>query len=275
MSDISQDIIKHRVKLDIREEIAYVTLARPEKFNGLDLDMLQALVTAAERVKKDRSLRVVIIHAEGEVFCAGLDFASVTRKPVRVLRAFSKFGGKRTNLFQECCWAWRRLQIPVIAVTHGRCYGGGLQIALAADFRYSTPGCEFSIMEAKWGLIPDMTGSVSLRELLPMDKAKELTMTGRCFDGEEALRLGLVTGLSETPLQQAEALAAEIRTRSPDSVAASKALFESTWLEDEDEAFSVESRLQFRLLRGRNQREAMKANFEKRPPRFKPRQFDF
>ncbi len=268
-------LIKKRVDVDICDEIAYVTLSRAEKYNGLDLDMLEALVEAARGIAKDRSVRAVILSGEGKVFCAGLDFGTVTKQPARVLKAFTKFGLKQTNLFQECCWAWRRLQVPVIAVTHGRCYGGGVQIVLAADFRFTTPDCEFSIMEAKWGLVPDMTGTVSLRELLPMDVAKELTMTGRTFTGSEAKALNLVTRVSDNPMDEAVQLANEIKGRSPDSVAATKALFAKTWLADETEAFAIESKFQFKLLRGRNQREAMKSNFEKRAPSFKQRQFDF
>lgn len=268
-------LINKRVNLEVRDEVAYVTLSRAKKYNGLDLDMLDALVNAARKVAKDRSVRAVILSGDGKVFCAGLDFGTVMKQPARVVKAFAKFGLKHTNLFQEACWAWRKLQVPVIAVTHGRCYGGGLQIALAADFRFTTASCEFSVMEAKWGLVPDMTGSVSLRELMPMDQAKELTMTGRIFNGEEAKALNLVTAVADNPMARAEALAAEIKTRSPDSVAATKALFEKTWQASEGEAFAVESRLQFKLLRGRNQREAMKANFEKRAPEFRVRQFDF
>lgn len=268
-------LINNRVELDIRDEIAYVTLSRAEKYNGLDLDMLEALVKAARLVDKDRSVRAVILSGDGKVFCAGLDFGTVMKQPARVFKAFAKFGLKHTNLFQECCWAWRRLQVPVIAVTHGRCYGGGVQLALAADFRMTTADCEFSIMEAKWGLVPDMTGTVSLRELLPMDVAKELTMTARPFNGQEAKALNLVTRVSDNPMAEAEKLAQEIKSRSPDSVAATKALFEKTWQVDESEAFAVESKIQFKLLRGRNQKEATKANFEKRVPAFKKRQFDF
>lgn len=272
---MSEKLFKNRVRVDIRDEVAYASLARPEKYNGLDLDMLEGLVEAARFIGKDRSVRAVILSGEGKAFCAGLDFAKVTKEPVRVAKAFAKFGLKHTNLFQEAPWAWRKLPVPVIAVTHGRCYGGGIQIALAADFRYSTPDCLFSIMEAKWGLIPDMSGTVSLRELLPMDVAKELILTGREFDGEEARALNLVTGIGEDPMAMAEALAEQIKTRSPDSVAAGKALVEKTWLASEAQAFAIESRFQFKLLRGKNQREAMKANFEKREPDFKKRQFDF
>ncbi len=272
---MSEIVFKDRVRLEVRDQIAYVALARADKYNGLDLDMLEALVEAARHVGKDRSIRAVILSGEGKVFCAGLDFGKVMKQPARVLKAFAKFGIKHTNLFQEACWAWRKLPIPVIAVTHGRCYGGGFQIAMAADFRFSTADCLFSVMEIKWGLIPDMTGTVSLRELLPMDVAKELTMTGREFDGIEARALNLVTGLAEDPMLAAEALADQIKTRSPDAIAAAKALFEQTWLAGEGEAFNIESKIQFKLLRGSNQREAMKANFEKRKPAFKPRGIRF
>lgn len=272
---MSEHCFKNRVRVVLRDELAYASLARAEKYNGLDLDMLEGLVEAARFIRKDRSIRAVILSGEGKVFCAGLDFGKVTKQPARVARAFAKYGVKQTNLFQECAWAWRRLPVPVIAVTHGRCYGGGIQIALAADFRFSTPDCLFSIMETKWGLIPDMTGTVSLRELLPMDVAKELVITGREFDGNEAQRLHLVTGVGEDPMAMAEALATQIKARSPDAVAAGKALIEKTWLAGEAEAFAVESRFQFKLLRGKNQREAMKANFDKRDPKYRQRQFDF
>ena len=272
---MSVKVFRDRVSVEIRDEIAYAKLARSEKYNGLDLDMLDALVEAAKTIRKDRSVRAVILSGEGKVFCAGLDFGKVMKQPARVLKSFAKFGIKHTNLFQEAAWAWRKLPIPVIVVTHGRCYGGGFQIAMAGDFRFSTPDCLFSIMEIKWGLVPDMSGTVSLRELLPMDVAKELTMTGREFDGNEAKALNLVTGVSDEPMAAAEALAASIKTRSPDAIAATKALFEKTWTAGEGEAFAIESKTQFKLLRGKNQREALKANFEKREPAFKPRQFDF
>jgi len=264
-----------RVTLSINDHIATVSLNRPEKYNGLDLEMLQALVRTAKAVKKNRDVRVVILRGEGKAFCAGLDFATVTKTPLKMLLAFTKFGIKKTNLFQQACWAWRELPVPVIAVLHGYCYGGGLQLALAADFRIATPDCELSVMESKWGLIPDMTGTVTLRELEPMDVAKELAMTGRRFDAVEAKTLHLVTQVAERPEQAARALAGAILTRSPDAVSATKALFHSTRHAAEEQAFDRESSLQFKLLRGRNQGEAMAANLKKREPRFRPRQRDY
>lgn len=262
---------QQRVIVDIRDDLAFVTLNRPDKLNGLDLAMFDALVRAARRLRRMRSVRAVILHGAGRAFCAGLDFAAVSRQRGRMMRSFVKWGFSKTNLYQEVCWCWRELPVPVIAAVHGVCYGGGMQIALGADFRIATPDADCSIMEAKWGLIPDMSGSVTLRELVPMDVAKRLTMTGERFSGEQALAYGLVSQVADDPLAAAEALARQIATRSPDSVAATKALFHRSWSASVRRAFRIESALQLRLMLGANHREAVRANMEKREPRFGPR----
>lgn len=263
--------MSERVRLEVRDEVAYVTMVRSDKYNALDWEMITALVDTAGRIAGDKSVRAVILQGEGKAFCSGLDFPSFTKQPGLMVRGFLKYGVKTTNLFQEVAWCWRRLPVPVIAVTHGYCYGGGLQIALAADFRFTTPDCEFSILEAKWGLVPDMTGTVTLRELLPIDQAKLLTMTGRMFNGEEARRLNLVTEVHADPLAAAEALVAELKTRSPDAVAATKQLYQETWVAGVRRAFSRESWIQLGLLMGKNQKIAVQANFKKEKPEFLPR----
>ena len=266
---------RDRVDITIEETgIARVRMNRPDKRNGLDWDLMRGLIEAAKSLRKRRDVRVVLLSGEGQAFCAGLDFASFTGEPAKMARGFTKYGIKRTNIFQEVAWCWRKLPVPVIAVIHGQCFGGGLQIALAADFRIATPDSELSVMEIKWGLIPDMTGSVTLRELLPMDQAKELTLTGRVLSGTEAGAMNLVTRVSEEPAAEAEQLAAALIERSPDAVAAGKKLFQITWCTDETSAFDTESRLQFRLLGRANQREAMNANFGKRKPQWRARRFD-
>jgi enoyl-CoA hydratase/carnithine racemase len=256
-----------RVLLEVRDSVAYVTLNRADKYNGLDLPMLRALVAVAARVEADRDVRAVILAGDGPAFCAGLDFASVGKDPRGFALAALKLPG-RLNLFQRACWAWRELPVPVIAVLHGHCFGGGMQLALAADFRFATPDCELSVMEGKWGLIPDMTGSVTLRELVPMDVAKRLTMTAEVFDGRQALAYGLVTGVAEDPAKEAEALAGQLLTRSPDAVALTKKLFHRTWGQRPARAFWTETVLQVRLLRGANHRIARTANLAKEAPAF-------
>ena len=264
------ETLRNRVTVEFRQHLAIVSLSREEKYNGLDLDMMYALIDAGELIRRQRNVRAVILRGDGKAFCAGLDFATVMRKPAAILRAFLPWL-RKDNVFQRMCLVWRDLPVPVIAVTHGYCFGGGMQLALACDFRFSSPDCQFSIMEINWGLIPDMSASVTLRELVAADVAMELTMTGRKFDATEGRALGLISVVSADPMQAAETLAAEISQRSPHAVSAAKRLFRSTGQSSERRALARERRLQLALLLGSNQREAMRANFEKRPPAFRPR----
>jgi enoyl-CoA hydratase/carnithine racemase len=256
------------VLAEIRDGVARVTLNRPDKYNGLDRPMLHALVAAARRIRLDRSVRVVILTGAGPAFCAGLDLTSFGASPAALVRAGLKLPGQQTNLFQRCCWVWRELPVPVIAVLRGHCVGGGLQLALAADFRFAAPDAQLSIMEGRWGLIPDMTGSVTLRELVPMDTAKRLTMTAETFDGWQAHEFGLVTGVSIDPDKNADELAAQLLTRSPDAIALGKRLLHHTWNQSPRRAFWTEMVLQIRLLRGMNHHIARTAHHARERPSF-------
>lgn len=262
-----------RVLVDIDGPIAYVWLNRPDKLNGVDLEMLADLISAAKRIRANRDLRAVIIQGKGDAFCAGLDFGSAMKDPKRIVRYFVPNPFTGTNIFQQANWAWRELPIPVIAVTHGRCYGAGLQLALAADFRFTTPDCEWSVLEAKWGLVPDMSGTVPLGEVVSADVAKQLTMTGEIVTGKQAKEIGLVTGSSADPLKDALLLVEKISTRSPDSVAASKKLLNETRRSRPRRAFRIERSLQLGMFLTKNSGIARAANFAKKAPEFLPRKF--
>lgn len=259
------------VTCSIEDGIAQVRLNRPEKLNALTLPLLRELVDTARTLRRDRSVRAVVIAGEGDAFCAGLDFATVMKDPVAIGRAFVPMPWRGTNLFQEACWAWRRVPVPVIAAVHGHCLGGGLQIALAADFRYATPDSTWSVLEAKWGIIPDMTGIRSLAELTSMDTAKRLTMTAEMVSGKEAHDLGLVTTLDADPVAGATAFAAQLAGRSPDMLAAAKRLFNSTWTAGPRRTFALERFEQLFLLASANAKVAREAAFKKIPPEFSPR----
>ncbi|WP_394828252.1 crotonase/enoyl-CoA hydratase family protein [Pendulispora albinea] len=261
------------VRVSEEGELAHVTLSRPEKHNGIDFRMLKELIAVAESLRHKRGIRAVILRGEGPSFCAGLDFKSVLADPVQAALGFARLWSPTTNVFQRMSLAWRDIPVPVLAVVHGSCFGGGLQLALGADFRFATPDAKLSVMEAKWGLIPDMGGTVTLRELVPIDVAKELAMTGRIVSGIEAKALGLVTHISDDPLEDAKKLAAEIATRSPDSVAAAKSLLHRAWSGAQDVALSWERRFQRRLLGSKNQRIALKASLEKQTIAFSPRKW--
>lgn len=261
------------IRYDVAHGVAHVVLDRPDKHNGLTLDMLSDLTAAADRAAKDRSLRAVVLSGAGESFCSGLDFASVGKERGRVARTLIPRRSSAANGFQSACWAWRSVPVPVIAVVAGHCYGGGLQLALGADFRFSTPDADYSILEAKWGLIPDMSLSVSIAQLTQIDIAKRLTMTGEFFTAAQAHQWGLVSGVADDPHAAADELISKIRDRSPDAVAASKSLFENTWFNGSRLSFPVEQALQIRLLRGRNHVKARKAGLAKATPEFGDRQF--
>jgi enoyl-CoA hydratase/carnithine racemase len=197
---------------------------RVDKYNALDPVMFDELIETANKIKKNKKLRAVILSGAGKAFCSGLDFPAFTKKPQVALFAFMRSPLKSINRFQKVPWVWREIEIPVISAIHGFCFGGGVQIALACDFRFITPDCEFSILEAKWGMIPDMSATVTLRELVSIDQAKLLTMTGRIISGTEAHKLNLVTDVTTDPMAMAEALVEELKQRSPDSVVATKKL---------------------------------------------------
>ena len=175
------------VECAVADGIATVRLNRPDKLNALTLDTLEALVATGRGLAADRTLRAVILTGEGRSFCAGLDFGTVLRDRPGIVRAFAPRPRRGTNTFQEACWVWRRLPVPVLASVHGHCFGGGLQIALGADYRFTTPDAQWSVLEVKWGLIPDMSGIQSLSQQVGMDHAKRLTMTGEVVSGSRAV----------------------------------------------------------------------------------------
>ncbi len=260
------------VTCTVENDIAQVRLARPDKLNALTLDILDDLVATAHRLRRDRSLRAVVLAGEGDAFCAGLDFGSVLRKPGGIARAFVPRPWHGTNTFQEACWGWRRLPVPVIAAVHGHCLGGGLQIALAADFRYATPDSTWSVLEGKWGIIPDMSGIRSLAEVTSIDTAKRLTMTAEMISGKEAHDLGLVTVVDTDPIAGATAFAERLTERSPDALAAAKRLFNDTWTAGSRRTFRKERFEQAFLLAARNTKVAREAALAKVRPEFGPRQ---
>lgn len=264
--------MRSHITCTIADGVARVQLDRPDKLNALTLDMLYDLVATARRLRANRSLRAVMLSGAGDSFCAGLDFATVLKNPRAIAAAFVPRPWLGTNTFQEACWAWRRLPVPVVAVVHGHCFGGGVQIALGADFRFTTPDAKWSVLESKWGLIPDMSGIQSLTEVVGLDVAKRLTMTGTVISGEQAAALGLATGVAEEPHAAAEELVTEIMTRSPDAVAAAKRLFERTWSAGPRRTFARERAEQLRLLlRTPNTRRAQQAAFARETAEFAPR----
>ncbi|MFI5778171.1 crotonase/enoyl-CoA hydratase family protein [Nocardia sp. NPDC051570] len=236
------------VSLTFDGDRALVALDRPDKHNGLTIPMLRDLARAAGEIGGRDNVRAVILSGNGPSFSSGLDIAKAAGDPLTIVRNFVPLPWRGTNAFQEACWAWRRLPQPVIAAVHGHCYGGGLQLALSADFRFATPDADFSVMEVRHGLIPDMTGAATLSRLIGIDKALLLTMTADPVDAAYAERIGLVTEVTADPHAAADKLAERIAARSPHAVAAAKRLFDRSWQSGTLRTLGIERATQLPLL---------------------------
>ncbi len=271
MTDVAA---RPRLTVDIEAGVADVRLDRADKMNALDNAMFEGSAATARELADDSSVRAVVLSGNGRAFCAGLDFGS--------FRAMQQSGDsdsstrelvQRTdenpaNRAQFAAWGWHAMPVPVIAAVHGVAYGGGFQIALGADLRIVHPEARLSVREIVWGLIPDMAGPQLLQHVVRSDIAKELTFTGRVISGVEAAELGLVTRLSEEPLDDALALAREIAANSPHAIRAAKQVLDTARTADVREGLETEERLQVSLIGSHNQVEAVTANMEKRAPNF-------
>lgn len=260
-----------RVRVHSEGNLAYLTLTRPDKHNGMDLPMLHAVLSAQKELRRLRGARAIILHGEGPSFCAGLDFKTVLSQPLKAAAMYPQLFWPVRNQFQRWSMGFRELGVPVIAAVHGNCLGAGLQLALGADIRIATADSRWSVLESKWGLVPDMGGPTLLRELVRVDVAKELTFTGRVLSGAEAHAHGLISHLDDDPLARARLLADEIINRSPDAVAASKFLLQEAYGDDAERVLGAERSWQRKLLGLRNQRVAIARNGKQTDKPYFPR----
>jgi enoyl-CoA hydratase/carnithine racemase len=260
-----------RVAVEITNGVADVRLVRADKMNALDNAMFQALIDAGERLKTEQGLRAVVLSGEGRAFCAGLDmgrFGKMAEGPPLPRNLGLRSHGI-ANAPQYAVWVWREIPVPVIAAVHGVAFGGGFQLMLAADMRYLAPETKLSIMEIKWGLVPDMAGTQLLRHLVRDDVARELTYTGRVFSPEEALAYGIATRVCPDPRGTALEVARDIANKSPSAIRAAKRLFNASRLVTEEAGLVQEAIEQEALIGSPNQIEAVLANLQKRAPDFR------
>ena len=273
---------EERVRVTIEDGVADVKLVRGDKMNALDPAMFEALLSTGEQLKEDKSVRAVVLSGEGRAFCAGLDssnfgqMASGERASVSADMGDGEKVGrleKRTKGFandaQYAVWVWRDIPVPVIAAVHGVSFGGGFQLALGADMRYAAPGTRFSVMEIKWGLVPDMAGTQLMRHLAREDIVRELSYTGRVFETDEALEYGLITRKCDDPYQAALETARDIASKNPDAIRANKRIFNEAAYTDVKTGLMMESLEQDKLIGSPNQIEAVKSQLEQRAANFK------
>ena len=259
-----------RIITTIENHVATVMLNRADKRNAVDTAMFEALIQTADALASDKSVRAVILHGDGGHFCAGIDISVFQGVGVGkdVAAKLAPRTGSTANFFQSAATLWRELPVPVIAALRGTVFGAGLQIAMGADMRYAAPDVRMSVMEIKWGLIPDMAITTTLAGVIAEDKARELAYTGRILSADEALTAGLVTQVVDDPFLRAKEIAAEIAAKSPDAIRAIKKLINESWKGDSAAGLRREAELQAIVMAGENQAEAARANIEKRDPRF-------
>ena len=265
-----------RVTISIHDGIANVKLTRADKRNALDPAMFSALIETIETLKQTAGLRAVVVSGEGESFCAGLDFASFQAMAGEDTGTnadadpgvIGDTRGRITHGAQQSCWGWQELEVPVIMAVHGHALGGGLQLCLGGDIRIVHPDATLSVLEIRWGLIPDMTATVLLPPLVGPDVAKRLAWTGEMVSGTDAVSMGLATQLADDPRAAALELAGHIAAQSPHAIRAGKKLFNEVGGLDVAAAFKAERQAMASLIGSPNQVEAVGAFFAKKAPNF-------
>ena len=260
-----------RIRVTVTEGVADVRLNRADKMNALDQEMFDALVETGTRLAQTPGLRAVVISGEGRAFCAGLDMGRFAQMAGPAVSTESRLGTRShgiANAAQYAVLVWQDIPAPVIAAVHGVAFGGGFQLALAADLRFVAPDTKMSVMEIKWGLVPDMGGMLLMRHLARGDVIRDLTFSGRVFSGTEALALGFATRVCDDPHPAALEYAREVAGRSPHAVRAGKRLMKVMETGDAAAILRAESDEQIKLIGSANQSEAVMANLQKRAPKF-------
>ena len=279
-------LIHERIKLTVKEHVAHVVLARADKMNALDTQMIEGIESVGEIIKADKTIRAVVLSADGEHFCAGLDksnFTSLLENANMSLdsdkQSVSKAGHKKSiklverthgiaNVYQYVVWMWRELTMPVIVAIQGITFGGGLQLMLGGDCRFASPNSRFSILEMKWGLIPDMGGLQIMRNLVRDDVIRMLSYTAQEFTAEQAKEWGFITDIVEDPVAHAIGLADEIARQSPDAIRATKKVIGESYRLSVEEGLLLEAQEQDKLLGKTNQVEAVMSQLYGRQAKF-------
>ena len=254
------------VLLTIDDAIATITLNRPDKLNAINNPMLTELEALIADLEQNQSVRVVILTGAGErAFCAGADIkAWSTLEPLDMWRQWIRAGHRVFNRLA-------RLRQPVIAALNGYTFGGGLELALAADLRLAAERASLALPEATVGTIPAWTGSQRLPRIIGPARAKQMIFTAARIDPVTAERWGLVNEVvaDESLLDRAHESAAEIAAQAPLSVQVAKQLIDGSQGEGLDTV--LESLASGMLSQTEDGHEGGVAFRERRPPEFKGR----
>lgn len=253
------------VKLEVRDSIALICFARPEKLNALSRHMKEELKRILIELESNNDLRAVIITGEGErAFCAGTDIADMAPLDEDGAKAFAEQGQRLGDQMEH-------FPVPVIAAINGIAAGGGTELALGCHLRIAAKNARFSLPELKLGIIPGYGGTQRLMRVVGEGRALEMMLTGGSISADEAWRIGLVNRVVESSdlMKEAESLAREISQLAPLAIRAClKAVIGGSELSLEA-GLALERQLFGALFASEDVREGTSAFLEKRVAVFK------
>ncbi len=250
-------------KVGENNNIALITLNRQSKLNAFNDDMLNQLQKNFKSLKKDSTVRAIIIFAEGKSWCAGVDLKWTANLGWRFIKAIKK--GQKTFAIIE------NQPVPVIAAINGYAIGGGMELALSCDIRIAADTAVFSQSETTIGLIPGWGGTYRLPKAVGLSTAKDLIYTSRRFSAEEALEINFLSKV--VPLEelksQAIEIAESISRNAPIAVKKAKKAINKGVSASLKRGYRAEKKGIWRCFRTKDIREGITAVFEKRKPEFK------
>ncbi len=253
------------VRVEQRGVFEIWTLDRPDRMNALSRATVRELGRLASRAEGDPRLRGIVLTGAGDrAFCAGADLKerrSMTEEDVRDF----------LSLYRVTFEAIERLSKPVVAALNGVAFGGGLELALACDFRVIVPEAKIGLTETSLAIIPGAGGTQRLPRLVGTAKAKELVLFAKRIDARSALELGLVNHIAPEKTSAVEAALAwmePLQTAAPIAIAAALEALDAAAEVSLEEGLSIERRCYERTLRSQDRLEALAAFQEKRPPKF-------
>jgi enoyl-CoA hydratase len=250
------------VQVSTESAIALVTIDRQEAMNALDVATVRELRDRLAELAADDRVRCVILTGAGErAFIGGADIKYMAQVDAAQAQEFAELGHEVGRLLET-------MPKATIAAINGYALGGGCEMALACDIRYASPNAKLGQPEVNYGLVPGWGGTQRLARTTTLGFAKELVLTGRLVDAEEAYRRGLVDGVHDPVLDRAYESARLVTRKGPESVAAAKALLNRALQGDHCENLSVEGGALADVLSGAEAREGLTAFVEKRSPAF-------
>lgn len=277
----------------IENSVAHVEIDRADSLNSLTREVFEDLVEVGLTLRDTAEIKAVVLSGRGRAFSAGLDFSEFARfaevdspagdaaatstitrgaeadappadspaagTPTKGAVEVGERLGAARALAQKAVHVWSLVPVPVIAAINGAALGGGMQIALGADIRVAHPESQFSMMEIKWGIIPDMCGTQILPRLVGPGRAKKLIMTGEAISGQDACEMGIVEELAEDPVDRALHLARDFADKSRPALVWAKSLVDMSYSADLPTGLDAEQTALAELLGSPEQREALES----------------